>query len=43
MIGVAFAAMIGVYIYFTGDVISGATAAVVVMPVAGFFFATVSG
>jgi OPT family oligopeptide transporter len=42
MIGVAFAAMIGVYIYFTGDVISGATAAVVML-VAGFFFATVSG
>ena len=42
LIGVVFASMIALYIYFSGQVIGGIVAAVVML-VLGFFFATVSG
>ena len=42
LIGVVFAAMVALYIYFSGDVVAGVVAAVVML-VVGFFFATVSG
>lgn len=42
LIGVVFAAMVALYIYLSGDVIGGVTAAVVML-ILGFFFATVSG
>jgi putative OPT family oligopeptide transporter len=42
LIGVVFALMIGLYIYFSGQVIGGIVAAVVML-ILGFFFATVSG
>jgi len=42
MIGVMFLLMVGLYIYLSGLVVGGIVAAVV-MIVAGFFFATVSG
>ncbi len=42
LIGVVFALMIALYIYFSGHVISGIVAAAVML-VLGFFFATVSG
>jgi putative OPT family oligopeptide transporter len=42
LIGVVFAAMIALYIYFSGQVLAGVVAAVVML-VLGFFFATVSG
>jgi putative OPT family oligopeptide transporter len=42
LIGVVFAAMIGLYIYFSGSVVAGVVAAVVML-ILGFFFATVSG
>jgi putative OPT family oligopeptide transporter len=42
LIGVVFAAMIGLYIYFSGNVVAGIVAAVVML-ILGFFFATVSG
>ena len=42
LIGVVFAAMIGLYIYFSGNVVAGVVAAVVML-ILGFFFATVSG
>ncbi|HEY3938161.1 MAG TPA: oligopeptide transporter, OPT family, partial [Bryobacteraceae bacterium] len=42
LIGAVFAAMIGLYIYFSGQVSAGITAAVVML-ILGFFFATVSG
>ena len=42
MIGVVFAAMIGLYIYLSGTVVSGIVAAATML-VLGFFFATVSG
>jgi putative OPT family oligopeptide transporter len=42
LIGVVFAAMIALYIYFSHDVIGG-TVAAVVMLILGFFFSTVSG
>src|SRR5690349_20062350 len=42
LIGVVFAIMIGLYIYFSGQVASGVVAAVIML-ILGFFFATVSG
>jgi putative OPT family oligopeptide transporter len=42
LIGVMFALMIGLYIYFSGNVVAGVIAAVVMLLV-GFFFSTVSG
>jgi putative OPT family oligopeptide transporter len=42
LIGVVFAVMIGLYIYFSGHVLAGLVAAVVML-ILGFFFATVSG
>ncbi len=42
LIGLVFAAMIGLYIYFSGGVVSGLVAAIIML-VLGFFFATVSG
>jgi putative OPT family oligopeptide transporter len=42
LIGVVFAAMILLYIYFSGNVVAGVVAAVVML-ILGFFFATVSG
>jgi putative OPT family oligopeptide transporter len=42
MIAVVFALMIALYIYFSGNVLGGVVAAVVMLLV-GFFFATVSG
>ena len=42
LIGVVFAAMIALYIYFSGEVLAGIVAAAVML-VLGFFFATVSG
>src|SRR5947209_15059642 len=42
LIGVVFAAMIALYIYFSGQVLGGIVAAAVML-VLGFFFATVSG
>jgi putative OPT family oligopeptide transporter len=42
LIGIVFAVMIGLYIYFSGQVVGGLVAAVVML-VLGFFFATVSG
>ena len=42
LIAVVFAAMIALYIYFSGNVIGGIVAAVVML-ILGFFFATVSG
>jgi putative OPT family oligopeptide transporter len=42
LIGVVFALMIGLYIYFAQNVIAGVVAAVVML-ILGFFFATVSG
>ncbi len=42
MIGVTFALMIALYIYFSGNVVAGTVAAVVMLLV-GFIFATVSG
>lgn len=42
LIGVTFALMIALYIYFSGNVTAGIVAAVVML-VVGFFFATVSG
>jgi putative OPT family oligopeptide transporter len=42
LIGIVFAAMIALYIYFSGQVIAGLVAAIVML-ILGFFFATVSG
>jgi putative OPT family oligopeptide transporter len=42
LIGVVFLAMIGLYIYLSGNVVAGVVAAIV-MIIVGFFFATVSG
>jgi putative OPT family oligopeptide transporter len=42
LIGVMFAFMIGLYVYFSGNVVAGVIAAVVMLLV-GFFFSTVSG
>ncbi|MBX9602866.1 MAG: oligopeptide transporter, OPT family [Bryobacteraceae bacterium] len=42
LIGVVFAAMVALYIYFSGEVVAGVVAAIVML-VVGFFFATVSG
>ena len=42
LIGLMFAFMIGLYVYFSGNVVAGVTAAVVML-VVGFFFSTVSG
>src|SRR5580658_7574327 len=42
MIGVVFLLMIALYIYFSGNVVAGVVAAIVMLLV-GFFFATVSG
>jgi len=42
LIAVMFALMIGLYIYFSGNVVAGTIAAVVMLLV-GFFFSTVSG
>ena len=42
LIAVVFAAMIAVYIYFSGQVVGGVVAAIVML-ILGFFFATVSG
>ncbi len=42
LIGVVFAAMIALYIYFSGQVVGGIVAAVVML-ILGFFFAAVSG
>jgi putative OPT family oligopeptide transporter len=42
LIGLVFLAMIALYIYFSGNVIGGIVAAVVML-ILGFFFATVSG
>ncbi len=42
MIAVAFLAMIGIYVYLSGNVAGGILAAVVML-IVGFFFATVSG
>ena len=42
MIGVVFLLMVGLYIYLSGLVVGGIVAAVVML-IAGFFFATVSG
>ncbi len=42
LIGGVFAVMIGLYIYFSGQVLGGVVAAIVML-ILGFFFATVSG
>ena len=42
LIGVTFLAMIALYVYISGNVMAGVVAAVVML-IAGFFFATVSG
>lgn len=42
LIGIVFALMIGLYIYFAQNVVAGVVAAVVML-ILGFFFATVSG
>jgi putative OPT family oligopeptide transporter len=42
LIAVMFAAMIGLYIYISGQVLAGVVAAVIML-IVGFFFATVSG
>ncbi len=42
LIGLVFAVMIALYIYFSGQVVGGIVAAVVML-VLGFFFATISG
>jgi putative OPT family oligopeptide transporter len=42
LIGLVFVAMIALYIYFSGQVIAGVVAAIVML-ILGFFFATVSG
>jgi len=42
LIGVVFAVMIALYIYFSGNIVAGMVAAVVML-ILGFFFATVSG
>ena len=42
LIGVVFLAMIALYVYFSGNVIGGLVAAIVML-ILGFFFATVSG
>lgn len=42
LIGVTFLAMIALYVYLSGEVMAGVVAAVVML-IAGFFFATVSG
>ncbi len=42
LIGLVFAAMIGLYIYFSQNVVAGVVAAIVML-LLGFFFATVSG
>jgi putative OPT family oligopeptide transporter len=42
LIGIVFAMMIAIYIYFSGQVVGGIVAAVVML-ILGFFFATVSG
>lgn len=42
LIGLVFAVMIGLYIYFSGQVAGGIVAAVIML-ILGFFFATVSG
>ncbi len=42
LIGVMFVLMVGLYIYFSGNVLAGVVAAVV-MIIVGFFFATASG
>lgn len=42
LIALVFAVMIGLYIYFSGQVIGGLVAAIVML-ILGFFFATVSG
>jgi putative OPT family oligopeptide transporter len=42
LIGIVFALMIALYIYFSGQVVAGVVAAVVML-ILGFFFATVSG
>jgi putative OPT family oligopeptide transporter len=42
LIGLVFALMIALYIYFSGQVVGGVVAAVVML-ILGFFFATVSG
>jgi len=42
LIGLAFLAMIALYVYISNDVMAGVVAAVVML-IAGFFFATVSG
>jgi putative OPT family oligopeptide transporter len=42
LIGLVFAVMIGLYVYFSGGLVSGVVAAVTML-ILGFFFATVSG
>ncbi len=42
LIGLVFAVMIGLYIYFSGHIVAGLVAAFVML-ILGFFFATVSG
>lgn len=42
LIGVVFLAMVALYIYFSGNVVGGIVAAIVML-ILGFFFATVSG
>jgi putative OPT family oligopeptide transporter len=42
LIGLVFLAMIALYVYFSGNVIGGVVAAIVML-ILGFFFATVSG
>ncbi len=42
LIGVVFLAMIGIYVYLSGNLVAGLIAAVVML-IVGFFFATVSG
>jgi putative OPT family oligopeptide transporter len=42
LIGIVFALMIGLYVYFAQNVVAGVVAAVVML-ILGFFFATVSG
>jgi len=42
LVGLMFIAMIGLYVYLSGDIVSGVAAAVVMVIIA-FFFATVSG
>jgi putative OPT family oligopeptide transporter len=42
LIGLVFLAMIALYVYFSGNVIAGIVAAIVML-ILGFFFATVSG